>query len=104
MELAETGRIQIIDSMQINDFTMQGLLFSEKTDYINSYITASFIRRFRMMYFDSTNKKIQLYVSPADSARNYRRDLQNFCRTLLPLLTEFENEVPTELIYSLWSN
>ena len=78
----EGARAIILDSMLINDFTMQGILALERNDYDQTYITANFVRRFRMMYFDSTNRKIELYVSPSDSMRHHRRDIQMFIRAL----------------------
>jgi len=72
------NRTILIESLQINKIEMQGLLAYENPEYVQTTITSCFIRRFRMMYFDSTNKQIQLYVSPADSTRHHRRDLQNF--------------------------
>ena len=96
------GEAYIIDSLQINDFTMQGLIALKHNDYDQSYITVNFIRRFRMMYFDSTNRKIQLYVSPSDSARHHRRDLQNFRRALLKHYNEGgSGQIPQEII-DLW--
>jgi len=105
---SEMGDLYIIDSMQINDFTMQGMLVIVHNNYDETYVTASFFRRFRMMYFDSMNKKIQLYVSPSDSARHHRRDLQNFRRALLQHSednqgknTEEASQLPASII-DLW--
>jgi len=70
----------LTDSILINGFTMQGFLAFVNPEYEQTRITANFVRRFRMMYFDSTNRKIELYVSPSDSIRHHRRDLQNFLR------------------------
>ena len=78
----EGARAIILDSMQINDYTMQGVIAAERRDYYQTYFTANFVRRFRMMYFDSTNRKIELYVSPSDSTRHHRRDIQMFIRAL----------------------
>ena len=75
------GNMFILDSMQINGFTMQGVLALNHNDFTESIITAHFIRRFRLMYYDSTNRKIQLYVSPSDSVLHNRRDLQLFYRS-----------------------
>ena len=53
-----------------------------------------------MMYIDSSNKKIQLFVSPSDSLRSHRKDLQNFMRALVPLLKENDGEsieIPQDL-------
>jgi len=99
------GETFIIDTMQINDFTMQGLFAFMPNDYDKAYITANFIRRFRIMYFDSTNKKIHLHVSPSDSTRHHRRDLQNFSRALLKHFEENPGKssegIPQEIV-DLW--
>ena len=76
----------IFDTIKINNFTMQGLFALEHNDYVQTIITANFVRRFRMMYYDSMNKKIQLYVSPSDSVRHHKKDMQNIYRSLLQLL------------------
>ena len=78
----DLGKAYIIDSLQINDITMQGVLAFVQSDFTQTYITADFVRRFRMMYFDSTNRKIHLYTSPSDSIRHHRRELQIFRRAV----------------------
>jgi len=102
---SELGKVFVIDSVQINDFTMQGLFALEHNEINQTLITSNFVRRFRMMYFDSKNKKIQLYVSPSDSARHHRRNLQNFSRALLQHFEENPNKagdgIPQEII-NLW--
>ena len=71
-------RTIFIDSIQVNQLEIQGLLAYENPDFVQTNMTSTFISRFRMMYFDSTNRQIQLYVSPSDSTRHHRRDLQEF--------------------------
>ena len=91
----------IIDSLQINDCTMQGILAQECKDDVQTIFTAQFVRRFRMMHYDSANRKIQLYVSPSDSARHHRRDLQNLLRAMLqyrPSNERGEFDVPVDII------
>lgn len=84
IENSDWGRALVIDSMQINDYMMQGMLVLDKKESVfQTIITVHFIRRFRMMYIDSENKKIQLYVSPSDSTRHHRRDLQDYSRSTL---------------------
>jgi len=79
------GKAVLIDSIQINNFTMHSLVAAKKPEIgAKTIITANFVRRFRMMYFDSMNKKIQLYVSTSDSARYERKDIQDLIRTTLP--------------------
>jgi len=95
-----------IDSMIINGYTMHSMLaLDSKDDRYSMIITANFIHRFRMMYIDSKNKKIQLYVSPSDSARHHRRDLQNFSRALKRHSEENQGKtgdgIPQEII-DLW--
>ena len=96
-DISDNEKASIIDSLKINNFTMQGILVLEEKDNFQTLITIHFVRRFRMMYFDSKNSQIHLYVSPADSTRHNRRDLQNFSRALLPFLTGYENEIPYNL-------
>ena len=77
-------RFILSDSIQINDCTMQGVFAYENKEHVRTMITANFVRRFRMMYIDSKNKKIQLYVSPSDSARYQRKDIPDFIREMSP--------------------
>jgi hypothetical protein len=75
----------LTDSFQINDFTIPSLIGMKADLGISkTVITANFVQRFRMMYVDSKNKKIQLYVSPSDSARYQRKDIQDFIREMSP--------------------
>jgi len=85
----DTGLVSLIDSIQINDFKMHSIVATKNPKVVtNTIITANFVRRFRMMYFDSKNRKIQLYVSPSDSARYERKDIQEFIKTYLPRIQE----------------
>ena len=70
----------MIDSMQINDFKIHGIVAYEDKEFARTLITANFIRSFRMMYIDSKNKKIQLYISSSDSARYQRKHIQDYIR------------------------
>lgn len=94
------GRAFIIDSMQLNDITMQGILAFEHNDFSQTFISVDFIRRFRMMYIDSKNKKIHLYISPSDTTRHNRRDLQIF-RRAVQNYDEDTSDLPSS-ITDLW--
>jgi len=88
----DTGTVAFIDSIQINDFTMHSVVATLSPKVVtNTIITANFIRRFRMMYFDSMNKRIQLYVSPSDSVRHQRKDIDRIIREFLPRVQKLSN-------------
>ncbi|NDV45733.1 hypothetical protein D0T49_01540 [Paludibacter sp. 221] len=90
----ETYKGIILDSIQINDFTMHSVFAATIPDNENyasrTYITSNFVRRFRMMYYDSENKKIDLYVSPADSLVYNRKNIQE--------LLQYIKQNPQEII------
>ena len=90
------------DTIQINDFKMQGLLALVNNDNAHTRILPNFFRRFRMMYFDSTNKQVQLYASPSDSVRNHRRDLQNVIRTQIQISKENMGDDLNEVLATLF--
>jgi len=101
------GNAYFLDSMKINDYKMQGIFAFVNNDYDQTLITVNFVRRFRMMYFDSLNKKIHLYVSPSDSVRSQKKELQIYRRRLIQLKKESNGnafEIPSSLIDSIWSN
>lgn len=59
----------LIDSLKINNVQLSHLS-SQRSDSIilaDNLITNEFLRRFRLMYYDSTNRRICLYVSPQDT-------------------------------------
>ena len=95
------GRSLIIDSLQINDLTMPGIFAIASKEKLKSLITVHFVRRFRMMYYDSMNQKIELYVSPSDSARHQRKDLQNFVRKSNQLYVEHNGVVSENILSKL---
>jgi len=102
----EEGKVIIFDSLKINNFTMKGIFALEQKDYYQTIITASFIRRFRSMYFDSQNKKIHLFASLSDSTRNQKKELQFFCRAINKIAKESRNDslmIPASLIDSIWT-
>jgi len=84
IEMKIDGKSHIFtDSMQINNCTMRSLIALKAYKGVTqTVITANFIHRFRMMYIDSKNRKIQFYVSPSDSARYQRKDIQDFIREM----------------------
>ena len=94
------GHVFFFDSLKINDYTLQGLLAYRSKEGDQTVITANFVRRFRMMYIDSSNKKIHLYVSPSDSARHHRKEILLVNQTL----RQYNNagSMPTALIDSIW--
>lgn len=61
--------ILLIDSLKINNYQLSHLssLRDDKIILTDNVITNNFLRRFRLMYYDSTNKKISLYASPQDA-------------------------------------
>ena len=89
------GRSLIIDSLKIDDLIIPGIFAIERKEKARSAITIHFVRRFRMMYYDSMNKKIELYVSHADSVRYQRIDLQNFVRTIIQHYNENRGDMST---------
>ena len=59
----------LIDSLEMNNYKLSHLSSKRSDNSIltENVITNNFLRRFRLMYYDSTNKRISLYVSPKDT-------------------------------------
>ena len=66
--ISTSNNTLLIDTINLNNFQLSHLssLRFENINMTENVITNNFLRRFRLMYYDSTNKRISLYVSPKD--------------------------------------
>lgn len=87
-----TDNILLIDSLKINNYQLSHLSSRRFDESIltENVITNKFLQRFRLMYYDSTNKRISLYVSPED-VTVYRGDNE---KKIIDLII---NHVKTEI-------
>lgn len=70
------GFLHLLDTMRVNDLELNTLSSVYDTSFIKyentNYITASFARMFRVMYYNPSSKEIKFYVSPQDSIHENR--------------------------------